>query len=274
MLPLVGIVGRAGSGKSTVARILQEEFGVVPLALADPLKLLCLKAFPEISERQLFGPSEAREEFVEGLQRRCSDIQPGTVQILTDFAVSRFGVEENRARIRACLLLEGLHFKMIGGTVASARLVAQHVGTEFGRALREDGWTAAMLATAGEILRGGVDYSPSTGIVPQASPKPCMGVAVQDVRFPQEAIAILQAGGFLVRVRRDSSDVVPATHVSETAINTLGDWAFSDTFINNGSPGNLRATIAVWWRSWIGEPCPWMARNYSPIAPNLKEVPK
>ena len=58
---IVGICGRAGSGKSTAARHLVEAFGFVELALADPLKRFCHEVFG-FSDEQLWGPSEKRNE--------------------------------------------------------------------------------------------------------------------------------------------------------------------------------------------------------------------
>lgn len=66
---IVGLVGRLedphgntssmGAGKSTVARVLCEQFGFCELGLADPLKRFCMDVF-DMSEEQLWGPSEMR----------------------------------------------------------------------------------------------------------------------------------------------------------------------------------------------------------------------
>jgi hypothetical protein len=56
---IIGITGRAGSGKSTVGDILVKEHGFVCVNLADPLKRICRDVFGFTYE-QLWGPSSAR----------------------------------------------------------------------------------------------------------------------------------------------------------------------------------------------------------------------
>ncbi len=58
MKRLVGIMGRAGSGKDTVGAILRDNAWKT-LAFADPLKHICQEVF-EFTDEQLWGPSEER----------------------------------------------------------------------------------------------------------------------------------------------------------------------------------------------------------------------
>ena len=58
---IIGITGRAGSGKSTVADILVRKHGYVSLAFADPLKRICREVF-DFTDEQLWGPSSARNK--------------------------------------------------------------------------------------------------------------------------------------------------------------------------------------------------------------------
>jgi len=57
---IVGIIGKAGSGKDTVADMLHE-LRYDKIAFADPLKRFCMDVF-EFTEEQLWGPSEKRSE--------------------------------------------------------------------------------------------------------------------------------------------------------------------------------------------------------------------
>lgn len=58
---LVGISGKAGSGKDTVADLLVKEFSFVKVGLADPLKRIVRDVFC-FTEEQLWGASQFRNE--------------------------------------------------------------------------------------------------------------------------------------------------------------------------------------------------------------------
>lgn len=58
---VIGIAGRAGSGKDTVADMLREHHGFTVVGFADPLKRFMMDTFG-FSERQLWGPSQNRNE--------------------------------------------------------------------------------------------------------------------------------------------------------------------------------------------------------------------
>ena len=56
---LIGICGRSGSGKDTVADILVRDYGFVKVACADPLKRTCRDVY-RFTDEQLWGPSKKR----------------------------------------------------------------------------------------------------------------------------------------------------------------------------------------------------------------------
>lgn len=58
---IIGISGKAGSGKDTVAAYLRNEYGYANMAFADPMKVFCQEIF-DWSFDQLWGPSEEREK--------------------------------------------------------------------------------------------------------------------------------------------------------------------------------------------------------------------
>lgn len=60
---LIGLLGRAGSGKSTAARHLAEKYGAARLALATPLKELAKRMY-EFTDEQVFG-TQAQKEAVD-----------------------------------------------------------------------------------------------------------------------------------------------------------------------------------------------------------------
>lgn len=57
---IIGLAGRAGSGKSTCAKFLEERYGFVRFSLADPLKQLAKKVF-HFSDAQLYGTQAEKE---------------------------------------------------------------------------------------------------------------------------------------------------------------------------------------------------------------------
>lgn len=58
---MIGLVGKAQSGKSTVAKILVEEFGYKIYPMANPIRNAIQAAFPFVTEYQLRG---AKEEII------------------------------------------------------------------------------------------------------------------------------------------------------------------------------------------------------------------
>jgi len=59
MYPILGICGRAGSGKDTAADFMVSYGQAKKLALADPMKRLAASVY-EFTDNQLWGPSNAR----------------------------------------------------------------------------------------------------------------------------------------------------------------------------------------------------------------------
>lgn len=104
------------------------------------------------------------------------------------------------------------------GYGAEIRELLQRLGTECGRELISDTiWIdAALNGTKGR------------------------DIVVTDVRFPNEAQAIKDRGGYVIRVVRPG--VGPAnSHPSETA---LDDWDFDAVILNDGSVGELQDNMA------------------------------
>lgn len=58
---IIGVAGLAGSGKSTIAAMLQRGYGFSVESLADPIKAICAATFGW-SQDVLYGPSSMREQ--------------------------------------------------------------------------------------------------------------------------------------------------------------------------------------------------------------------
>ncbi|MEU1309191.1 hypothetical protein ABZ419_09900 [Streptomyces cinnamoneus] len=64
---------------------------------------------------------------------------------------------------------------------------------------------------------------------------------ITDVRFPNEAEAIRERGGLVVRIKRPSGTPIrEADHTSETA---LDEWPFDAVLINDGTVEDLREQL-------------------------------
>jgi hypothetical protein len=171
----IGITGRAGAGKSTLAAgLLFRSFtywrqSTEIRSLADPLKRICQEVFGWERHR-LYGPSEARNE-------------PDPAW-------------------------DGL----------TARRALQQLGTEWGRALHPDVWVRYLLR------------QPRNGYV----------VIVPDVRFDNEARALREAGGLIIRVVADERrPPAPDAHASEAGVSD----ALIDLTVHNDREDNGAATV-------------------------------
>lgn len=84
----------------------------------------------------------------------------------------------------------------------SGRRILQYIGTEGFRHIHDEVWSRAMIGRARSLINDAL----------------CDLVVVTDVRFLSEAVAIKEAGGLIVRVKRPEADRVPAVHASESQL--------------------------------------------------------
>ena len=236
---IIGITGRAGSGKSTVARILTEQHGFVEVALADPLKRICRDVFG-FTDAQLWGPSSERNKSDERWPRHhahagdtlefCDQTQKW---VPCECCGWRFGEQ-----IRLCYL--------------TPRFALQQLGTEWGRGMHPDVWVRRAIETAKFLLSGetvdmGLEpelipaYSPQKGLSFDASGARCVvgsaegtvshenvrtrdvarGVVISDVRFPNEAAAIRAEGGRIWRTTYGDKQRIAGAHENEQYVDEI-----------------------------------------------------
>jgi len=180
---LIGLSGKAGSGKSTVTRYLNDK-GFGTRKFAGPLKAM----IAALLEQQGVSP-ETTPDFIEGHLK----------EIPTDYLAGR-----------------------------SPRYAMQTLGTEWGRGLiSQNFWVDAAMK---QIVPGDGD------------------IIFDDVRFPNEALAIRRAGGVVVNVVRPALDPVEA-HSSEEA---LADFAFNYVIYNDSTMNKLYERIDTFLR-WYAE---------------------
>ncbi len=108
----------------------------------------------------------------------------------------------------------------------SVRQLLQKLGTEGLRnGLHQNVWVNALFADYKKIP----NHPP--GGMGTNGPTYYPGWIITDVRFPNEAQAIKDRGGIMVRIDRPDNPLTPSTHESETA---LDDWEFDIRVVNNG----------------------------------------
>lgn len=165
---IVGMVGRAGSGKDTVADLLVKNHGFVKVAFADLMKRWVKEAF-DFTDEQLWGPSSKRNEGDARYRRRRLDLDGDWVD-----------------------------------SDLSPREALQLLGTEWGRRCYEDVWVNYTLRIADRLLAGNTRdvgyvnwYSAQSGLLFVGSYPTPKGVVISDVRFPNEVSALQAKGAVL-----------------------------------------------------------------------------
>lgn len=68
-------------------------------------------------------------------------------------------------------------------------------------------------------------------------------VVLSDVRFDNEAAAVIKAKGLIIKVVRPGVEIAESSHASERGVS---DSFVSKTFINAGSIGELESQIKAW----------------------------
>jgi hypothetical protein len=209
ILNIIGIAGRAGAGKDTVADILVREHGFVKIALADPLKRAC-KEFFNFTDEQLWGPSEERNKPDERYPRNHS------------WPNGFFPT-----RCLCCNALEG--YEPERQCYLTPRFALQQLGTEYGRAMFENVWIDKAIETArllfgldapfpnekSATIRG---YDPRRGLIASYNLSRCRGVVISDVRFFNELTRIRDVGGRVWYRSGTSLIAAAASHSSETSL--------------------------------------------------------
>lgn len=235
---IIGLLGKAGSGKDTAADVLVAAHGFVKVSMADPLKRICKDVFA-FTDEQLWGPSEERNKPDERYQR--------PYRVRTD-------VDEHETRY------EGL----------TPRYALQKLGTEWGRDCYSNIWVDYALRTARRLLEQKdaqekddyVTYDAKSGVrelhkLPRDARLPEFqtrqydgdvpkGIVIPDVRFQNEVDAIRAAGGVIWKLVRSSAGLEGAAgeHASEKEMDLISATLFSRVLHNSSSLDMFKLQVA------------------------------
>jgi hypothetical protein len=238
---IIGITGKAGSGKDAVADSLCTNHGLVRVALADSMKRFCKEIFG-FTDEQLWGPSELRNVIDKRLPRKHTWVQADGIVQLQEFGGHEF----------KCACCGAVSDEETPQCYLTPRFALQQLGTEFGRAMFEDVWINYAMRDASQLLSGVRSFEDAEGgpslMVPVYKPNAglyfvpagdaslfvgrgpqCKGVVIPDCRFPNELAAIRAVGGRIWH-RPGKGNLSPsaAAHASE---NSLDEDAQCDAHI-------------------------------------------
>lgn len=192
---VIVLFGVRGAGKDTVGKLLVDSHLFTRAAFADPIKRMIQIAFPDISEEDLWGPSSNRENMYWQYPTGPECVGCG-------------------GRLRPADAQRDLYCTSCGTrypTHLNARVLAQTLGTQWGRRLFPDVWA--------ECLWSAID--------------PAKYVVITDGRFLNELRASRAHGAYCVRLTRNlwtSTD----SHASEAEQRSIPDSEF-DYIIDNAS---------------------------------------
>lgn len=224
MTVIIGICGQLGSGKDTASDHLVDQMGYQKIAFAEPIKEFAQNVFG-FTDEQVWGPSENRNT----IDPRFSE---QGYWLLTEECLFRYGPEwiqqvlpEQNIGITYHSLYEW--FTMFKATTlhVSPRLVLQSLGTEWGRTQKDSIWVDILL-----------DKAKSRG-----------KVIASDVRFINEAKALQERGGKLLKIRRPLTDTEPppdfTSHRSETEQQGIPDDMFDAIITNTGTLNEFYTSV-------------------------------
>ena len=204
----------AGAGKDCVANRLLRKHGFVLLSFADPLKRF-LQDVLEFSDEQLWGESEKR-------------VEPDT-------------------RYPRPRQFEG---QGLPTQYLTPRLALTSLGNDWGRECYANIWVDYLKRVATRLQAGGYTYSQQQGlqtcIYANDDPwiRPKTKIVVSDCRYFNEAQAVRDAGGVLVRVKRHAKEpfdkaLMDNKHASEVDLPQWDDSKFDFVIENCGSLADL-----------------------------------
>lgn len=133
------------------------------------------------------------------------------------------------------------------------RRMLQELGTDFARKYRPDVWANKL---KGRVYAWHFNKTDTLGRYTDYECREASGIVVPDVRFPNEADAILELGGALVRIVREGSadhEVEEArNHESETSVDLIADDDITHILHNNVSrmefESDVITTVTQMWK--------------------------
>jgi hypothetical protein len=269
---VISICGQIGSGKSEVAKHLVNKHAFTDIALADPLKRFGRDVFG-FTEEALWGGSNLRslvpaayvQDYIKAWD--LAEAQLGTegydwVSEVLQQPVSSKAVEDGYASLlHQFFVMKELYPNL------SPRIMLQHIGTAWGRAVNPDLWIKYTLHVCKKLLKEDGDtadygYDRRHGLVLKNTKHHSLsptahGVVVSDLRFINEIEALHKVGILIKLIRPGTDDKALELgirgHQSETDQKLVDVAVFNATVLNDGTLEDLYADIDLVINCLVGE---------------------
>lgn len=270
--PLVGLCGKAGVGKDTIAAMLAEMGGVC-IAQADPLKRFGHEIL-EFTEHQLWGPSEARNAVHEPVGAIEQDTSKGTrwtafgnyfarLEQRFDFAyrpesagTSQWLRDVGMGKYES-QLFSWYRNHIRNRTDLTPRHALQTLGTEFARRLRPRVWVDYAHEIADALLSNDrLAYNRLTGLDEVKTPVKTKFVVITDIRFRNEVLPIKKIGGIVGNVTGPNIIQLEGSagvHASETEQDGIPQEWFDAVIYNDKKLGmeKLRGVVEMFAKCYL-----------------------
>lgn len=223
MVPLIGIGGPAGSGKTTLANAVAHYHNAAIVSFADPMKRLLARVF-EWPADLLWGPSAAKDRSIPMTMKERLDAVYRFIDCRQEWAqrelpflpqgeIDPLGIGPTVTEI----LQEWWNNDVVGMMECgelSPRAAMHSLGTDrFRRRFGPRVWVDPTMATVNALLDGGYRYEAAHGLFRATETQEPAWVVVADCRYRNEYGAILRAGGQTWRLNAPTTD----THAAETS---------------------------------------------------------
>lgn len=246
-LPIIMVVGEAGSGKDTVSGMLVKHLNGVCIAQADPMKRFAAEVFG-FDKDQLWGPSECRN----ATDTRFADLLTRNKTLRKLNSDDDDYVNDWIAEVIDIIDYGDPYWRLMEWGEAilkdaenglTPRKVLQTLGTEWGRNCSPNMWINYAASRALKLLNGGHAYDQSIGLIENDNPG-YGSVIITDGRFRNEILAVKKLGGKVIKI----INPVPAKineaelagvvgHKSESEQRRTPEWFFDAILVNDKSIG-------------------------------------
>lgn len=223
---IIGICGKAGSGKDTIANYLVNRYSYIKISLADPIKRYVRGVF-QLDHDVLWGSSEKRNALF---------------KFNKEEVIKR--IYENNSDVFVAEKILEVWKEHLEKEECSARVFLQLLGTEYGRNMNQDIWIDYLMNIAEKIQSDWkYKYSQEEGLVESGKKKNYKlyrNIVVPDVRFENEVMKIKQKGEVWFLERPGLNQV--NNHSSER-IELIKKQLFDFVIVNDSTVENLYSKI-------------------------------